>query len=96
MYRGKSKKKKKKIEKMKKKSSSRPFLAHPAGGQKTTFYLRMALCAVLECLIFSLQYQVLLLVFIIESIITVNALPVLIKVKTMENNKVNVSDNVIT
>ena len=27
---------------MKKKSSSRPFLAHPAGGQETTFYLRVA------------------------------------------------------
>ena len=25
-----------------KKSSSRPFLAHPAGGQETIFYLRMA------------------------------------------------------
>ena len=34
-------KKKKKIEK-KKKSPSRPFLAHPAGGQETIFYLRMA------------------------------------------------------
>ena len=27
-----------------KKSSSRPFLAHPAGGQETIFYLRMASC----------------------------------------------------
>ena len=27
----------------KKKSSSRPFLAHPVGGQETIFYLRMAL-----------------------------------------------------
>ena len=35
-------KKKKKFEKMKKKSSSRPFLAHPASGQETTFYLRVA------------------------------------------------------
>ena len=26
---------------MRKKSSSRPFLAHPAGGQETTFYLRV-------------------------------------------------------
>ena len=25
-----------------KKSPSRPFLAHPAGGQETTFYLRVA------------------------------------------------------
>ena len=33
MYRGKSKKKK---------NSSRPFLAHPAGGQVTIFYLRTA------------------------------------------------------
>ena len=31
------------FEKMRKKSSSRPFLAHPAGGQETIFYLRMAL-----------------------------------------------------
>ena len=28
---------------MEKKNSSRPFLAHPAGGQETTFYLRVAL-----------------------------------------------------
>ena len=27
---------------MEKKNSSRPFLAHPAGGQETTFYLRVA------------------------------------------------------
>ena len=40
MYKGGSKKKR--IEDRKKKSSSRPFLAHPAGGQETTFYLRMA------------------------------------------------------
>ena len=39
---GGSKKKKKEFENMKKKSSSRPFLAHPAGGQETTFYLRVA------------------------------------------------------
>ena len=32
----------KKIESMKKKSSSRHYLAHPAGGQETTFYLRVA------------------------------------------------------
>ena len=36
-------KKKKKIEKYGKKNSSQPFLAHPAGGQETTFYLRVAL-----------------------------------------------------
>ena len=36
-------KKKKIVEKMKKKKgSSRRFLAHPAGGQETIFYLRMA------------------------------------------------------
>ena len=35
--------KKKKIENMKKKPPIRPFLAHPAGGQETTFYLRVAL-----------------------------------------------------
>ena len=27
---------------MKKKNSIRPFLAHPAGGQETTFYLTVA------------------------------------------------------
>ena len=35
---------KKKIENREKNSSSRPFLAHPAGGQETTFYLRVACC----------------------------------------------------
>ena len=43
---GKSKKKKKKkipFENRDKKSSGRPFLAHPAGGQETIFYFRMAL-----------------------------------------------------
>ena len=39
MYRGKSKKKNFKYEK---KGSSRPFSAHSAGGQETTFYLRVA------------------------------------------------------
>ena len=39
MYSGESNKK---IESMKKKSSSRHFFAHPAGGQETTFYLRVA------------------------------------------------------
>ena len=34
--------------KVKKKSSSRPFLAHPAGGQETIFHLRMALVAKLS------------------------------------------------
>ena len=29
-----------------KKSPSRPFLAHPAGGQETTFYLKVALALV--------------------------------------------------
>ena len=33
---------KKKFENRGKKSSSRPFLAHPASGQETIFYLRMA------------------------------------------------------
>ena len=32
------------FENMKKKSSSRPFLAHSAGLQETTFYLRVASC----------------------------------------------------
>ena len=41
MYRG-GVKKKKKI-KYGKTNSSRPFLAHPAGGQETPFYLRVAL-----------------------------------------------------
>ena len=36
-------KKKNCLKNMEKKISSRPFLAHPAGGQETTFYLRMAL-----------------------------------------------------
>ena len=35
-------KKKKKFEKYGNKFSSRPFLAHPASGQETTFYLRVA------------------------------------------------------
>ena len=49
MYRGggEYKKKKMKIENRKKKSSSRPFLANPAGGQETIFYLRMALFIIL-------------------------------------------------
>ena len=34
------------FERMKKKSSIRPFLAHPAGGQETIFYLRMALTSI--------------------------------------------------
>ena len=38
MYSGEKYKKKEK----KKNGSSRPFLAHPAGGQETTFYLRVA------------------------------------------------------
>ena len=33
---------KKKEDFVEKESSSRPFLAHPAGGQETIFYLRMA------------------------------------------------------
>ena len=36
---------------MGKKSSSRRFLAHPAGGQETTFYLRVALLAMQSCVI---------------------------------------------
>ena len=36
-------KKKEKKGKKEKKDSSRPFLTHPAGGQETIFYLRMAL-----------------------------------------------------
>ena len=40
MYRGK---------KYKKKEKSRPFLAHPAGGQETFFYLRMALFMYKQC-----------------------------------------------
>ena len=31
---------------MKKKSYSQPFLAYPAGGQETTFYLRVALAEI--------------------------------------------------
>ena len=43
MYRGELKKKKKKnFEKYGRQNSSRPSLAHPAGGQETTFYLRVA------------------------------------------------------
>ena len=43
MYKGESKKKKKDLfENVKKKSSNRPFLAHSAAGQETTFYLRVA------------------------------------------------------
>ena len=42
MYRGGGSKKKLSFLNMKKKSSSRPFLAHPAGGQETTFNLRVA------------------------------------------------------
>ena len=37
-------KRKKKIENKKKKKFSMPFLAHPAGGQETTFYLRWPYC----------------------------------------------------
>ena len=37
------------FENRKKESSIRPFLAHPAGGQETIFYLRMALGGGLLC-----------------------------------------------
>ena len=48
MYRG-GGSKKKLFENRKKESSSRPFLAHPAGGQETMFYLSMALGGGLLC-----------------------------------------------
>ena len=44
-YTGGGSKKKTLFENMKKNNSRRPFLAHSAAGQGTTFYLRVALCS---------------------------------------------------